>query len=223
MIWQIENENKEISDQLNSINEEIRKAKREHKKLLGWWTDFNKGNVYKQQEKLRFQQNELKKINYANNVLQSMRSAALENNIEELLDKYENEFPQDEKSHHVINGLYLMADPILGFFRNTTPIIFLATMAWYFYNKISYKEKPIIMMIIEHWDWILAFLLSVLSFIIVFSLNLINFIFGMDRKIKIKTITLNRISIFLIFCFSLTLTVYGLHFIWDISRSNMQK
>ncbi|WP_455019822.1 hypothetical protein [Neisseria sicca] len=193
LIKKIENENQEqeMDNKLNNLQDEIKKLKKENKNLLNWRKDFIEENRYryKKQEKLEYQKNELKYITEENNILHSIKSAAEENDFNKL-------FLEEEKLHQPL--WYLIADPILSFFRNITPIIFFSTLTLHFWtNRIP--KKGYSYGLLDFLDFLpLAF--SLICFFLVTCLNILNFLQSLEKSLNIKTSSSEKLKKF-IFCF----------------------
>lgn len=203
---QEQEQEQEMDNKINNLQNEIKNAKKENENLLNWRKDFIEENKYryKKQEKLEYQKNELKYITEENNILHSIKSAAEENDFNKL-------FLEEEKLRQPL--WYLIADPILNFFRNTTPIIFLGTLTFHF-GSIIIPKKGCSYSLLYFIDF-LALLLSLICFILVIVLNILNFLQNLDKSLNIKTTSSERLKkftfLFIGYVFFLSVPTYALN------------
>ncbi len=193
LIKTIENDKQEqeMDNKINNLQNEIKNAKKENENLLNWRKDFIEENKYryKKQEKLEYQKNELKYIIEENNILRSIKNAAEENDFNKL-------FLEEEKLRQPL--LYLIADPILSFFRNITPIIFFSTLTLHFWTT-RIPKKGYSYSLLYFLDFLpLAF--SLICFFLVTCLNILNFFQSLEKSLNIKTSSSEKLKKF-IFCF----------------------
>lgn len=189
-----------VKESQSMLDNQLKEEKKKRDKLFSEWTKYANTKDYSLMEENYFKSKELDRIKNECLFLEKLVNEEFLDDKFKYSREYLNYFNQNKGKNNLFQLLSVVADPLLGFFRNTTPIIFLTVAARYFYSifpesfskLVSYDVSIITVM------EVVGFFSCGLCLIASLILNCLSLLNSVSEKLKIESGELEKFRLLII-------------------------
>ncbi|ULJ59590.1 hypothetical protein [Wielerella bovis] len=176
-----------LKENILKLENNIKIEKNKFKNLFEKWTEYANTPSYRLLEKNHLRKKELAHIEQENSLLGKLLNEESEDKKFEYSREY-LDFFRKNKYKQTFFQLSMISDSFLGFFRNTTSLIFLTVSTRYFYNNFSWDLNFIL----------IGLCASFICLILCFLLNCLFLLNALTEKLTEESVRLERFKLLIL-------------------------